>query len=92
MEKAECTVCHGYYAVTSSGTIRLHGPQSDRCPGSRQPVGIESDLSNSPVTPPLPSSPSPHQPHSVDLEKTSSIVKQLPNTATNNGILNYFIY
>uniref|UniRef100_A0A1X7UE98 Uncharacterized protein n=1 Tax=Amphimedon queenslandica TaxID=400682 RepID=A0A1X7UE98_AMPQE len=77
-------------AITSSGAIRLHGPQSDWCPGPRQPVGVESDMYNSSVTHSLPSSPSPHQPHSVDLKNTSStvpIVKQLPNTATNNDII-----
>uniref|UniRef100_A0A1X7UI85 Uncharacterized protein n=1 Tax=Amphimedon queenslandica TaxID=400682 RepID=A0A1X7UI85_AMPQE len=73
MKKAECTVCHGYYAVTFSGTIRLHGPQFDRCPGSQQPVGIGTDMSNSSVTP-LPSFPSPYKPRSVNLKNTSSTV------------------
>ena len=37
-EKYECPVCFKFFRASSSGLLRLHGPQSRRCPGSHQAV------------------------------------------------------
>ena len=57
-EKAECAVCKGYFVVTSAGTLHLHGPRSDRCPGSRQLVASSTqDLQATSLDSPLMSLP-----------------------------------
>ena len=33
-DRIVCLVCKKYLNVTASGQIRIHGPQSQRCPGS----------------------------------------------------------
>ena len=32
-DRVECPVCHRFFAVTSAGLIRLHGPVAKRCLG-----------------------------------------------------------
>ena len=48
-EKFECSVCLKFFRPSSSGLLRLHGPQSSRCPGSHQVVHQQSSSSSSSI-------------------------------------------
>ena len=80
-EKAECAVCKGYFVVTSAGTLHLHGPRSDRCPGSRQLVASSNqDPQATSLDSPLVSLP-PQSPCAFDyksMRATVPIIRRLP--------------
>ena len=40
--RVPCSVCRRIMPVTTAGLVRVHGPVSNRCPGSRNPPTVTS--------------------------------------------------